>query len=88
MIILKRYYYAESTGKFLKVTLKELCLGPMPLIWFNNGLYGIICREKIKNMIEMIQDWEKSSTIESIKAADIFWWDEVEIIDPKIGRLL
>lgn len=86
--MIKRYYYAEHAGDILRVTLKDLCLGFMPLIWYNAGLYGIISKEKVENMIRLIEDQENLPTIDVNKEVGVFHWDEIIELDQKIGRLL
>lgn len=88
MVCIKRFYYTESAGKTLTVNLKELCLGPMPLIWCNGGLYGIICKEKVENMVETLRDLNKLPILEVSKHIGCFHWDDVVELDQKIGRLL
>jgi len=86
--MIKRYYYAEQSDKTLKVTLNDLCLGFMPLIWCNAGLYGIISKEKVENIIQLLQDQGKLPRIEKINRYGTFYWDEVVELDQKIGKLL
>lgn len=88
MVCVKRHYYTESASRSITVTLKDLCLGFMPLIWCNGGMYGIICKEKVENMIETLQDDEHSPILNSNKLKGAFYWDEVIELDQKIGRLL
>lgn len=83
---IKRYYYAEQSGDTLNVK-KGMNLGFMPLIWNNAGLYGIIGREKVENMIILMEDQKKLPVVERINRNGIFYWDETVILDPKIAEL-
>lgn len=83
----KSYYYAEQTGTTLDIK-KGLNIGFMPLIWNNAGLYGIISREKVENMIGLIVDQKKLPVVERINRMGMFYWEECEVLDPKIAQLL
>ena len=86
-MVLKRYYYTKHSGNTLDVR-KGLNLGYVPLIWNNAGLYGIISREKVENMIQLIEDQKKLPVVERINRMGMFYWDEVVDLDPKIAKLL
>lgn len=88
MVYIKRYYYTKTVKSSTLNIKKGLNLGFMPLIWNNAGLYGIISREKIENMIELMADQNKLPVVERLNRTGIFYWDEVEVLDPKIAKLL
>lgn len=94
MAELKQFYYAEGKKNALVVTLDRLqdtlgcCIIPLPIIWNNNGLYGIICREKVENMIEVLQNQENLPTLNPIPKTGMFFWDEVEEMNQKTAKLL
>ena len=83
----KSYYYAEQTGMTLDVR-KGLNIGFMPLIWNNGGLYGIISREKVENMIQLIADQKKLPVVERINRMGVFYWEECVVLDTKVAKLL
>ncbi len=87
MLTIKKTYYYVCSGKRLLVLKDSLTKGVKPLIWFNQGLWGIISAEKIANIIANMEDQEKLPVIDKI-AISKFHWDEVEIIPPKIAKLL
>lgn len=87
-IYIKRYYYAETEKSSTLNVKKGLNLGYMPLIWNNVGLYGIISREKVENMIQLMTDQSKLPVVERINRNGTFYWDEAVILDPKIAKLL
>ncbi len=82
------FYYVEKTCTALEVNSTDLHLGVMPIIWYNNGLYGVVCQEKIENMCGILKDQVNLPTLDKKLMAGVFHWDEVEILDPKIAKLL
>lgn len=85
--MIRRFYYIIHNGDILPVKAANLNLGHMPLLWMNKGLYGLIRQEKIANMIDLLDIANQHALNPNIKAG-IFHWDEVEIIDARIGRIL
>jgi len=86
MIRIKRFYYAEHKGATLPVN-EGLNLGPMPLIWSNDGLYGLIPKDKVANIISILEDFEKLPVVAQ-KKIGIIQWDEATILDPEIAKQL
>ncbi len=88
-MLVEQFCKVIKNGKELKLSLSELGKQPiLSLIWFNNGLWGIISKEKIANVIAGIQDQEKLPVLDRKKDIGKFYWDEVEVIPPKIAKLL
>ena len=88
IIIKKTYYHICSSKKGLFISQADLTRGVKPLIWFNQGLWGIISAEKIRNILDNIQDRENLPTLDKKKEIGKFYWDDVEIIPAKIAKLL
>ncbi len=96
MLYPRQFYYAETKQNTLTVTLEDTVTlysdtyspMPMPIIWNNNGLYGIICREKVANMVITMQNQEKLPNLNRTPKTGIFYWDEVEEINQKTAKLL
>lgn len=87
-----QFHYAKTKNNTLTVVLGILdatlgCI-TLPIIWNNNGLYGIIRREKVLNMKEELRNQEKLPVLNPNTKTGIFYWDEVEKLDPKIAKLL
>ncbi len=83
---IKKFYYIEFKGGFLPISGLFKC-GARPLIWNNRGMCGIISKEKVENMMQRIKDNESLSSLNTVWEAK-FYWDEVEVIDPKVAKLL
>ncbi len=88
LIMDNHYYYYINDGKELYVRLGDLKKGIRPLIWSNQGMWGIISAEKIANIITNMEDQENLPMIDRKKDVGRFYWDEVEIIPSKIAKLL
>ena len=88
MICLIAFYYIEKTGGELTVNLDDLGLGSMPLIWYNAGLYGVLSKEKVENMRDVLTDQDNLPVLDKKPLIGVFHWDEVKKLDSKIGKLL
>ena len=101
MLLEKTFYYYRHTGEswnirdsfFLdKKTEYAECLtdftDAQPVIWINDGLYGLISADKISNIIASLKDQEKLPVLDRKKEVGVIHWDEVEIIPSKIAKLL
>jgi len=87
MVHIQKFYFAIHAGKWISI---EGFPGkkPLPLIWHNQGLYGIISVEKVENMLNYLDAMAYSPSLNTKNEAGVFYWDEVEIIDPKVGKML
>ncbi len=86
----KEFYLVEYSGCVL--TLKQIseCVSegkPIPIVWFNQGLLGIIRIETVKNMIQEVKNYKKAGEDIS-KIAISINWDEVTRIEKDLFLLL
>lgn len=92
MFNLDCFIYTETKKNTLVITLIDLVnmysTDSLPIIWNNNGLYGIICREKVENMMEVLRNQENLPTLNPSTKTGIFFWDEVEEMNQKTAKLL
>lgn len=72
----------------LKVFSNNLNQGTLPIVWMNNGQYGLIVREKIKNVIQFFENDKKLHPLNPILASYTFHWSEVLLLPPAIGEQL
>ncbi len=88
-MLVNQFCIRAQDGKELKFSVKELGKQPvLPLIWFNQGMYGVISLEKLQNMYEAMEDQKKLPVLDRKKDVGKFYWDECVIIPPKIAKLL
>lgn len=59
MLDVKKFYYIDCKGLFFCITLKDFPYGPLPIIWYNQGLYGIIPIAIVTNAIECLKNTKK-----------------------------
>ena len=87
MLVKQFCLHARSTKE---LPVSKLLVKPpkLPLIWDNNGLYGIISLEKLQNMYQAILDQKNLPVLDRKKDVGKFYWDEVEIIPAKVAKLL
>lgn len=61
--------------------------GVLPIIWMNNGLYGLLTREKVKNTLQYLENNKKLQPT-NIYPSWTFYWDEVLLMPPAVGEQL
>ena len=86
----KEFYLIEYSGCVL--TLKQIseCVSngnPIPIVWFNQGLFGIIRIETVKNMIQEVENFKKDGADKSEIVININW-DDVTRIEKDVFLLL
>ncbi len=84
----KQFYYIETKDHCLNMHLYPGHGNPTPIIWNNSGLYGIICKEKVENILLQLKDSKNLPVLNPNTSIGNLFWDEVEILDPKIAKLL
>ncbi len=74
----KKFYYVESKEDYIDVTLEDFPDGPLPLVWNNNGLRGIISIVKIINMLDFLKDAANLPKLEknSTRKGFVIHWDD------------
>jgi len=79
MLETKEFYYVNCEEPFFIIKLDMFTSGPLPILWHNQGLYGLISLEWVANAIRYLKDSNKSS--------DLFWI-QTQSINPIIGDQL
>ncbi len=75
----KKFYYVELKQNLMTVTLEDFPNGPLPLIWNNQGAYGVIRVERIAAMIEELTDYNNLPKLDrNIKMSMLHWDDTVK----------
>ncbi len=74
-----KYYYIIETKDTdpVHITRSMLPLGPMPVLWCNDGIFALIPSA----MLEEIYGLEKDAML-------LIHWDQTYILSPVIGALL
>jgi len=73
---IEKTYCVNSNSHHLLIDISEFTDGPLSILWYNNGLYGLIPVERVENDLNNLADLKKnegSSDIEGI----IYVWDDV-----------
>lgn len=87
---MKRLLVVKSKGTilYLRVTEKsEIIKNPIPILWFNGGLYGWIPVEIIKNEVAIFLDNTKISGTTSVEILK-FTWGQSFVCRKDIGEIL
>ncbi|HEB41464.1 MAG TPA: hypothetical protein ENI08_00400 [Candidatus Dependentiae bacterium] len=86
----KEFYLIEYSGCVL--TLKQIseCIfegDSIPIVWYNQGLFGVIRKETIKNMVQEVENFKKGGADESQIVINVSW-DDVTKIEKDLFLLL
>jgi len=74
---IKRYYIIEYKGDTINITRNMLTLGPIPVLWCNDGMYAIVPGAILEELFDVSGD--KMSHI---------WWEQAYELPREIGLLL
>jgi len=88
---MESYLYIEHVGDTLAVHYIEEALGCIkPILWAQQGRYGWISKEQVRNMIrrrmDMVRQQEGYTKTKPIDLA--FHWDDTTPLDPITIRLM
>jgi len=71
----------------LKITPHMLNDGVHPILWGNKGLFCIISRQKVQNIVDIIND-QKNLPVLNQKRVDVFYWESGEPIIARAAAML
>ena len=87
----KEFYLIEYTGCVLTIKQIAECISakgdPAPIVWYNQGLFGVIRIETVKNMIQEVENLKKDGLDKSEFTISINW-DDVTRIEKDLFLLL
>lgn len=89
MLGISDFYDVELHKDELKLTRNILLNRRVrPILWMNNGLYGLVPKEKVSNAVKYLEAQHKLHPMSPYPIYWIFYWDEVIHVPPKIGKQL
>ena len=80
----KELHYISNNHNTLTINCHTEAL---PILWNNRGLFCIISRQKVQNMLDLLRDVEKLPVLNARSDA-VFHWDDHTLIDAKIASKL
>ena len=83
----KNLYYISCKHDTLPVSTRILNSGAIPILWNNRGLFCLISRQKVQNIIDLIKDQENLPVLNR-KEVNVFHWGEGTLIDAKAASKL
>lgn len=87
-IIPKEFYYISHAHDTLKfATNSRAAITALPILWCNKGLYCIISRQKVQNILDAIKD-QGNLPVLNQKQVDMFHWDDGEPITARAAAML
>lgn len=86
-VAVKKFYYVSHTRDTLVISAHILADGEYPILWNNKGLFGIISRQKVQNVIELVKDLQNLPQLNQ-KQSGLFHWDDCEVITARIAGML
>ena len=78
--------YTIKTDVIDYIIIKDLGQ-PAPILWCNGGIWGIVEKPKVRNMIQLIDDAGHIPQVCSPPEFKIFW-DEVILIPKKLAEII
>ncbi len=70
--------YVKKTDSVASITISELSTAA-PVLWCNGGLWGLICKDKITNMIQLMDDARSMPEVYTPPEFKVFWGEVVLI---------
>ena len=83
----RHFYYISNAHDTITVGAHIHADGPHPILWHNKGLYCIISKQKVQNILDVIEDTENLPILNR-KKVNVFHWDDGTLIDAKIASKL
>ncbi len=85
----KEFYYISHAHDTIVVSLSlpHLKERAHPILWNNKGLFCIISRQKVQNMLDVIKDTENLPVLNKM-GLPMFHWDEGILIDARVAAML
>ncbi len=59
----------------------------MPILWCNGGIWGIIDKAKVSNIIQLIEDAKSIPAVHTPPQFKIFW-EEVVLVPKKLAEII
>lgn len=89
-ILQKEFYYishAHDTLKILLTHFSHVKLEAQPILWCNKGLFCIISKQKVQNILDAIKDHGNLPVLNK-KIVDMFHWEDGELITARAAAML
>lgn len=89
-IIPKEFYCISHAHDTLKIITGMLNIDfgkARPILWCNKGLYCIISRQKVQNILDAIKD-QGNLPVLNQKPVNVFWWEDGELITARAAAML
>ncbi len=82
-----KFYFISHSHDTMEIPEQMLDSRARPILWNNQGLFCIISRQKVQNVIDLAQD-SKNLPVLNQKEMGVFHWGDGELIDAKIASRL
>lgn len=83
----KDFYYISHAHDTIIVSLSPFKNGALPILWNNKGLFCIISRQKVQNIIDIIKD-QRNLPVLNTKPVNVFHWEDGELITARAAAML
>lgn len=78
-MLTEKFYCVNSAADHLLLDADEFIDGPLPILWHNNGLIGLISVEKVKNDLEHFHDLKQTELDKDIIGLVYAWDDTIRV---------
>lgn len=79
---IEKIYYVTSISDQLLIEVEEFTDGPLSILWYNNGLYGLILIGRVENDLNILKDLKKIQGNSDIKSIVYVWDDTIRVKKP------
>ena len=84
----KSFYYIKTEEHMIDLTLDMLDSGPLPIIWDIEGMYVVLQKAAVENVISWLEDVGKSDTLDlGIRKYRVHWDDSYVMYEEDYIRL-
>ncbi len=84
---IKKFFYISHAHDTLAVDDRILEFEACPILWNNKGLFCVISRQKVQNVLDLIRDAENLPQLNT-KEVGTFKWEDGVLIDAKAAAML
>ena len=84
-IQIKKFYYARCNHDTLKFPAGWCEI--LPILWNNKGLFCIVSRQKVENVLSLIADKKNLPTLNE-KEIGTLHWEDGQLIDARAAAML
>jgi len=82
-MLIEKFYCVNSMSDHLLIDVFEFIDGPLSILWHNNGLFGLIPAERVRNDLNNLADLKKVNNLQQLslqysgEETITYHWDDI-----------